>query len=237
MEIGKTFFSKLQARCVMSLSLCVAGRWVSKWNSSLDNEVDLEVFESIAYVDSPEFFWVKLVVKLIAGPLERTNHHALAALVHLKRPASSRLVQICRLKESRIEGCSRKVKLRPFGLILHVTEMQVIFKTHAFFAGESSECLIAAHLVLRSHLKGSNRAHLTIVLNRVNSRCQSVKLYISTSNAQKLASQGLKHIGKFPMLYQKQIANLPVRGLVGTLTSSSDVSSSFFSLPPSGWDP
>ena len=150
-------------------------------NSSLHDEVDLKILETITDVDGTEAVRVNLVEELVAGPLERANHDSLAALVPLQRPAATWLVLRGRLEESLIEGCRWQVELCALLLILHVAEVQVVIKFHAGLAGEATECFIAAHLVLRGHFEGADRADLAIILNRVHHCRQTVQFCISVA--------------------------------------------------------
>ena len=144
-------------------------------NFSLHDEVDLKILETVTDVDGTEAVRVNLVEELVAGPLERADHDSLAALIPLQRPAAARLVLRGRLEESLIEGCRWQVQLRALLLILHVAEVQVVFKLHAGFAGQSAECFIAAHLVLGSHFEGADRADLAVILNSMYHCRQTVQ--------------------------------------------------------------
>ena len=137
--------------------------------------MDLKILETITDVDGTEAVRVNLVEELVAGPLERANHDSLAALVPLQRPAAARLVLRGRLKESLIEGCRWQVQLCALLLVLHVAEVQVVFKLHARFAGQSAECFIAAYLVLGGHFEGADGADLAIILNSVYHCRQTVQ--------------------------------------------------------------
>ena len=174
--------------------------------------MDLEVLEAIADVDSTESIRVKLVEELVTDPLQRAHHHRLAPLVELQRPRAPRLVLRRRLKETLIERSGREVELGALVLVLNISEMQVVVKAHAVLVGEPSECLVPPHLVFRGHLERSNRTNLTVVFDGVDDSGQAVQLY-----------SGIKG-------YFAKVDHLPVRGLVGTLTSSSDVSSLFLAF-------
>ena len=150
-------------------------------NSSLHDEVDLKILETITDVDGTEAVGVNLVEELVAGPLQRANHNSVAALVALQRPAAAWLVLRGRLEESLIEGRRRQVELCALLLILHVAEVQVVIKFHAGLAGEATECFIAAHLVLRGHFEGADGADLAIILNRVYHCRQTVQFCISVA--------------------------------------------------------
>ena len=123
--------------------------------------------------------------ELVARPLKGAHHDFLTTFVELERPAAARLVVRGRLQESLIEGSIWMVKLCSLFLILHVSEVQVTvelktgFRTH-----QSSEGLIAAHLMLRGHFKGANRANLTIIFDSVDHSSQPIQFYKSKQKTQ-----------------------------------------------------
>lgn len=98
---------------------------------SLDNEVDLKVLEAVTNIHGAEPARSELVEELVAGPLERTNHNLVIALVHLERPAATGLVKLCRLEETLVERCCRKIELSTLCLILHIAEVEVVAEAHA----------------------------------------------------------------------------------------------------------
>mmetsp|Transcript_1445 Transcript_1445/g.2089 ORF Transcript_1445/g.2089 Transcript_1445/m.2089 type:complete len:228 (-) Transcript_1445:260-943(-) len=128
-------------------------------------EAEIDVLDTVAYVDATEVATSRLVIGSEASPEVVSNNSHLVGGVWLDAPAAHGQISGDLVEEVRLENCVVSEQSSLLCLILHVSEVRIVREAESSVAVETTEGHIPLNFVCLSQTEGAMRADLAIVFD------------------------------------------------------------------------